>query len=195
MTLPTILFTYHTDPPLISVSYDKSHEIRAYNPWYGPLISVTSDITAMWYHGFHDMFALYHCTCAAGWRGLGAPASRCSTSSGLAIANVLGGQWGLVFSWTGTALIQRMDLMQSLWPSFKFKVEIYKLDITSSSNLWTAANHCHLCSHLAQVGHLAVAGLPHCAQDWQSHRSAPESAGQTRIHCQLKYNSIGCHCK
>jgi hypothetical protein len=29
---------------------------------------------------------------------LGAPAARRSTSSGLAIANVLGKQWGLVFS-------------------------------------------------------------------------------------------------
>ena len=38
---------------------------------------------------------------AAGVTGpLGAPTSRCSTSesSGLAIANVLGGQWGLLFS-------------------------------------------------------------------------------------------------
>ncbi len=33
---------------------------------------------------------LYHGTCAAGWRGLGAPGARRSTSSGLAIANVLG---------------------------------------------------------------------------------------------------------
>ncbi len=60
-----IFMTYQTryhihfirESALISVSYDKSHEIIAYNPWYGPLISVTSDITAMWYHGFHEMFA------------------------------------------------------------------------------------------------------------------------------------------
>ncbi len=35
----------------------------------------------------------------AGWGpNLGAPAARRSTSSGLAIASVLGGQWGLLFS-------------------------------------------------------------------------------------------------
>ena len=32
---------------------------------------------------------LYHGTCAAGWRWLGPPGARCSTSSGLAIAYVL----------------------------------------------------------------------------------------------------------
>jgi hypothetical protein len=58
-----------------------------------------------------------------------------------------------------------MDLLQSLLPSFKFKVEIFKLDVTSSFNLSTAAHHWHIYSHLAQVGHLVVAGLPHCAQD------------------------------
>jgi hypothetical protein len=138
----------------------------------------------MWYHGFHHFSSyvrLYHGTSAAGCSGLGAPASRCSTSesSGLAIANVLGSHWGLLFSWTETALIQRMDfkMLQSLLPSFKFQVEFYKLDVTSSSNLWTAAHHWHICSHLAQVGHLVVAGLPHCAQNWvtDSHTGLPLS--------------------
>ncbi len=32
---------------------------------------------------------IYHGTCAAGWRGLGAPCARRSTSFGHAIANVL----------------------------------------------------------------------------------------------------------
>ncbi len=53
------------------------------------------------FDGFHDMFAYIihnHCTCAAGWHRLGAPAARRSTYSGLAIANVLCGQWGLLFS-------------------------------------------------------------------------------------------------
>ena len=54
-----------------------------------------SDISITWYHS-HMMphiwwyYSLYHVTCAAGWRGLGAPCARCSTSSCLAIANVLG---------------------------------------------------------------------------------------------------------
>jgi hypothetical protein len=53
------------------------------------------DISITWYHS-HMMphiwwyYSLYHGTCAAGWRGLGAPCARCSTSSCLAIANVLG---------------------------------------------------------------------------------------------------------
>ena len=142
------------------------------------------DISNFWYHShvisrISWYVPLYHGTCAAGWRGLGAPASRCSTSSGsgLAIANVLGDQWGLLSSSTVTAWIQRMDLLQSLLPSFKFKVEIFKLDVTSSLNLWTAAHHWHIYSHLAQVGHLVVAGLPHCAQDWvtDSHTGLPRS--------------------
>ncbi len=74
--------------------------------------------------------------------------------------------WGRGLSWTATAWIQCMDLLQSRPPSFKFKVEIFNLDVTSSSNLWTAVHHWHICSHLAQVGHLVVAGLQHCAQDW-----------------------------
>jgi hypothetical protein len=40
------------------------------------------------------------------------------------------------------------------------------LDVTSSLKIWTAAHHWHIYSHLAQVGQLVVAGLPHCAQDW-----------------------------
>ncbi len=121
----------------------------------------------MWYHGFRNMFPYIM---APRWGpNLGAPAARRFNSSGLAIANVLGGsQWGLLFIWTATvtAWISRMNLLQSLLPSFKFKVEIFKLVVTSSSNLSTAAHHWHIYSHLAQVGHLVVAGFPHCAQDW-----------------------------
>ena len=47
--------------------------------YHRPLIS-----QIWWYH------SLYHGTCAAGWSGLGAPGSRRSAGSGLAIANVLG---------------------------------------------------------------------------------------------------------
>jgi hypothetical protein len=145
-----------------------------------------SDISITWYHS-HVIsqilwcYSLYHGTCAAGWHGLGAPGAKRSTSesSGLTIANlnVLGSQWGRGLSWTATAWIQRMDFSQSHLPSFKFKVEIFKLDVTSSSNLWTAVHHWHICIHLAQVGHLVVAGLPHCAQDWvtDSHTGLPWS--------------------
>jgi hypothetical protein len=138
----------------------------------------------MWYHGFYDKFAYIMKPArrdGAGW-GPRAPASSCSESttseSCLAIANVLGGQWGLLFRWTATAWILRRDLLQSLLPSFKFKVEIFKLDVTSSSNLWTAAHHWHIYNHLPQVGHLVVAGLPHCAQDWvvtDCHTGLPQS--------------------
>jgi hypothetical protein len=55
-----------------------------------------SDISITWYHN-HTIsqilwcYSLYHGTWAARWRGLGAPCARCSSSSsGLAIANVLG---------------------------------------------------------------------------------------------------------
>ena len=45
------------------------------------MISVAYDITYL---------SLYHgSTCAAGWRGLGAPGARCSTSSSHAIADML----------------------------------------------------------------------------------------------------------
>jgi hypothetical protein len=66
--------------------------------------------------------------------------------------------------------------LQSLLPSFKFKVEIFKLDVTSSLKLSTAY-HWHISSHFAQIGHLVVAGLPHCAQDWvtDSRTGRPQS--------------------
>ncbi len=54
-----------------------------------------SDISIPWYHR-HVIsqiwwcLSLYHGTCAAGWRWLGEPGARRSTSSGLSIANVLG---------------------------------------------------------------------------------------------------------
>ncbi len=154
-----------------------------------------SDISNFWYHShmisrISWYVRLYSGTCTAGWRGLGAPASRCSTSSGLAIANVLGGQWGLLFSWTATAWIPRMDLLQSMLPSFKLKVENFKLEVTSCLKLWTAAHHRHIHSHLANfspswpLGSCRLAALCPGLGHWQSHRSATESARQTRIHCQ-----------
>ena len=168
----TISYTYHIKSALISVFL-----------WYNNiLISECCYIIAFWYHWFHDIIPYIREPArrdGAGWGpNLGAPAAaRRFTSSGLAITNVLGIQWRLLFIWTATAWIPRMDLLQSLLPSFKFKVEIFKLDVTSSSNLWTAAHHWHICSHLAQVGHLVVAGLPHCAQDWvtDSHTGLPRS--------------------
>ncbi len=70
-----------------------------------------------------------------------------------------------------------MDLLQSLLQSFKFKIDFFKLDVTSSLNLCIAAHHWHIYSYLAQVGHLVVAGLPNCAQDWvtDSHTGLPLS--------------------
>jgi hypothetical protein len=143
-----------------------------------------SDISIFWYHShvispISWYFRLYHAPAR-----LGAPASRCSTSSGLAIANVLPRCWAVSGDccsaerrrpWSSAC--HRMDLLQSLLTSFKFKLEFFKLDVTSSSNLWTAAHYQHIYSHLAQVGHLVVAGLPHCAQDWvtDSHTGLPQS--------------------
>jgi hypothetical protein len=72
--------------------------------------------------------------------------------------------------------------MQSLLPSFKLKVEIFKLDVTSNLNLWTAAHHWHIYSHL--VGSCRLAALCQGLGHWQSQRSSPESAKQTRIHFQ-----------
>ena len=69
-----------------------------------------TDISITWYHS-HTIsqilwcYSLYHGTCAAGWRGLGAPGARRSTSSCLAIANVLGSQWGQVFSFMQACLV------------------------------------------------------------------------------------------
>jgi hypothetical protein len=94
----TISYTFHRVSALISVSYDKSHDIRAYNPWNGPLISVTSDITAMWYHGFHDMFAYIMAPArrdGAGW-GRQLPAAPPPPASPSPTC------WGRVFSWTPT---------------------------------------------------------------------------------------------
>jgi hypothetical protein len=54
------------------------------------------------------------------------------------------------------------------------KVEIFKLDVTSSLNLSTAAHHWHMYSHITQVGHLVVAGLPHCGVT-DSHTGRPRS--------------------
>jgi hypothetical protein len=79
---------------------------------------------------------LYHGTCAVGWRWLGAPlaGTRRSTSSYLAIANMLG---------TGVQMKKRLlDSAQGLASvavaaaaatlRLKFKLENFKLDITSS---------------------------------------------------------------
>ena len=41
---------------MISLSYDITHEIIADMLWYGPLISLSPDIIAIWYQGFYDMF-------------------------------------------------------------------------------------------------------------------------------------------
>ena len=83
-------------------SYVFDHDIINfwYYSWYHgrfrtitPMISVTYDITALWYHNFHDILAhtaWYHGTCATGWRWLGAPRASRSAFPGLAIANVLG---------------------------------------------------------------------------------------------------------
>ena len=82
-------------------SYVFDHDIINfwYYSWYHgrfrtitPMISVTYDITALWYHNFHDILAhtaWYHGTCATGWRWLGAPRASRSAFPGLAIANVL----------------------------------------------------------------------------------------------------------
>ena len=158
--------------------------------WYNNiLISVCCYIIAFWYHWFHDIFPYIMAPArrdGAVWGpNLGAPAATgrrfTSSESGLAITdlNVLGSQWRLLFIWTATAWIPRMDLLQSRLPSFKFKVKFFKLDVNSSSNLswWAAAHRRHIYSHLAQVGHLEVAGLPHCAQDrvTDSHTGRPWS--------------------
>ena len=180
------LFSSYVIYDIIHISYQISFDISML--WYhNILISECCYIIAFWYHGFHDIFPYIMAPArrdGAVWGpNLGAPAATgrrfTSSESGLAITNlnVLGSQWRLLFIWTATAWIPRMDLLQSLLPSFKFKVKFFKLDVNSSSNLWAAAHHRHIYSHLAQVGHLVVAGLPHCAQDrvTDSHTGRPWS--------------------
>jgi hypothetical protein len=88
------LFSWHIIYDIIYILYEICCDIRItwywawFWPWFGPLISVLRDIIAIWCHIWY--YSLYHGTCAAGWRGLGAPCARCSTSSCLAVANVLG---------------------------------------------------------------------------------------------------------
>ncbi len=97
MMLPTISYTYCMNSAMISVTSDITSTYRAIlitalcYGWRTPLISVTSDISAPWYHNFHVILALI-IVCTAEWRGLRAPPwrARCSNSTGLAIANVLG---------------------------------------------------------------------------------------------------------
>jgi hypothetical protein len=139
----------------------------------------------MWYHRFYDVIAYIMAPArldGTGWgrqepSAPGPPRSPPASTIANFKLNVLGSQRGRGLSWTATAWTQRMDFSQSQLPSFKFKVEIFKLDVTSSSNLWTAVHHWHICIHLAQVGHLIVAGLTHCAQDWvtESHTGLPRS--------------------
>lgn len=57
MILPMISYQNHMISPMISLSSDISHDFIANSPWYGCLISVSSDIIAMWYHTFPDMLA------------------------------------------------------------------------------------------------------------------------------------------
>ena len=165
--------SYHTESALISVSYDKSHGIRAYNPWNGPLISVTSDITAMWYHGFHDMFAYIMAPArrdGAGWGRqlpgaplpLASPSPTCWAVSGDCCSAERRRPWS-----RACTCCSRCCKVSSLRWKFSswtwLQVRTYEL--------------LHICSHLAQVGHLVVAGLPHCAQDWvtDSHTGLPRS--------------------
>jgi hypothetical protein len=73
---------------IIYISCNFAYEIRIL--WLRPLISVLRDICAIWISQIWWYHSLCHGTCAAGWRGLGAPGARCSSASCLAIANVLG---------------------------------------------------------------------------------------------------------
>ena len=79
-------------------------------PWFGPLISVLRDIIAIWCHIFDDIIAYIMAPArrdGAGWgrHAPGAPPPPASPSPTC---------WGRVFSWTVTALIPRMDLLQKL---------------------------------------------------------------------------------
>ena len=108
--LPTISYTYHTKCAMISECYDITHDFGHDMTWFGPLISVFWYIIAMWYHGFHDMFAYIMAPArrdGAGWgrQGPGAPPPPASPSPTCC---------GRVFSWTATVLIPRMDLLHRL---------------------------------------------------------------------------------
>jgi hypothetical protein len=76
--------------------------------WYHPMISVTSDIIAIWYRGFSDIASYIMAPAArrdgAGWgrQTPGAPPAPATPSPTC---------WGRVFSWTVTALIPRVDLL------------------------------------------------------------------------------------
>ncbi len=117
LPIPCAIF-YDFAHDIIYISYKICYDISIlwYDSWHQSIYAIIRppDISNFWYHShvisrISWYVCLYHCACTAGWRVLGAPAA-----SGLAVANVLGSQWGLLFSWTATVWIPRMDLLQSL---------------------------------------------------------------------------------
>ena len=185
--LPMISYTYHTKSAMISLYYDINHDIIADMLWYCPLISLYSDIIAIWYQGFYDMFPYIMSPArraGAGWgrQGPGAPPPPASPSPRC---------WGRVFSWTATG--QRpwscswtcsVAVTSSIrWKiSGKFQVDSnYKFELIISGPLLGYLQSCSPCWPVSSCRPAALSsGLSH----WQSLRSARESAGPTRIRCQ-----------
>ena len=193
MKLAMISYQYHTKSAMISLSYDITHDIIADMLWYGPLISLSPDIIAIWYQGFYDMFPYIMAPArragagpplVPGWgrQGPGAPPPPASISPTC---------WGRVFSWTATG--QRpwsrswtcsVAATSSIrWKiSWKFQVERNsKFELVISGPLLGYLRSCSPCWPVSSCSPAALSsGLSH----WQSLRSARESAGPTRIHCQ-----------
>ncbi len=78
---------------LPTISYQIIWNPLKHQSWYGPLISVTSDIIAMWYHRFHDMLVYIMAPArrdGAGWVRQAPSAPPPLASPSPIAANVLG---------------------------------------------------------------------------------------------------------
>ena len=123
MILPMISYQNHMISSMIimmmmiSLSSDISHDFIVNSPWYGCLISVSSDIIAMWYHTFPDMLAYIMAPArrdGAAWgrQALGAPPPPASPM--WALATVKLGQSG--FHYHSRAVISALTVRVSHLP-------------------------------------------------------------------------------
>ena len=165
---------YEIGYDIISISYEICYDITIlwYYSWHHSRYAMIwpSDITISWYHshmisGILWYVPLYHGTCAAGWRGTAAGWGRQGPGAPPPPASISPTCWGRVFSWTATGQrpwSRSWTCSVAATSSIRWKISgNFKLNVTPSLNLLSAALYWDIYGPVAHVGQLVVAGLQH----------------------------------